>query len=83
MCDGAGGLGKDKVYMKSKSDNKISITNYFGKELDVITPDNCTALDNRALQIKEIARVFKITDSGKIIYYDKQMEAFRVIVPSK
>ena len=86
VCDGAGGLGKDKVYMtagESKSDNKISITNYFGKELDVITPDNCTALDNRALQIKEIARVFKITDSGKIIYYDKQMEAFRIIVPSK
>lgn len=84
--DDAGGLGKDKVYMtagESKSDNKISITNYFGKELDVITPDNCTALDNRALQTKEIARVLKITDSGKIIYYDKQIEAFRVIVPSK
>lgn len=81
----SGGLGKDKVYMNGydSSEYKIFITNYFGKELDAITPDNCTALDNRALQIKEIARVFKITDSGKIIYYDIQMEAFRVIVPSK
>lgn len=80
--DGAGGLGIDKVY-RAYHDDKISITNYFGKELDVITPDNCTPLDNRALQAKEIARVFKITDSGKIIYYDMQMEAFRIIVPSK
>lgn len=78
----SGGLGIDKVY-RAYHDDKISITNYFGKELDVITPDNCTPLDNRALQAKEIAPVLKITDSGKIIYYDIQMEAFRVIVPSK